>query len=157
VRSYVGHVVVGDCQYPEAATVRQEGVSNCPVLALGDKSGRIDRLTRSQLQQITMFAADASTIALTAWRFNWRKTGHRSYMTTLLGVLLIGVAVIAGVIGVGWLFLDAVGREWDYCRGGDCIAGWKMGAGFTLVAVVTAVVGLSLLRGERAARPRAST
>jgi hypothetical protein len=70
-------------------------------------------------------------------------------MTKLLGVLLVMVAVIAGVIGVGWVFLDAVGREWDYCRGSDCIAGWKMGAGFTLAAVVTAVVGLSLLRRQR--------
>jgi hypothetical protein len=77
-------------------------------------------------------------------------------MTKLLGVLLLMVAVIAGVIGVGWLFLDAVGTEWDYCRrGSDCIAGWKMGAGFTVAAIVTAVVGFSVLRRERRrSRPR---
>jgi hypothetical protein len=70
-------------------------------------------------------------------------------MTKLLGVLLLMVAVIAGLIGLGWVFLDAVGQEWDYCSGSDCIAGWKMGAGITVSAVVTAVVGYSLLRRER--------
>ena len=71
-------------------------------------------------------------------------------MITLLGVLLLVVAAVAGVIGVGWLSLDAIGTEWDYCPGGtDCIAGWKMGAGFTLAAVVTAVVGFSVLRRQR--------
>jgi hypothetical protein len=67
----------------------------------------------------------------------------------LLGALLILVAAAAGLIGVLWLFVDAVGTEWDYCRRGDCIAGWKMGAAFTFAAVVVGVVGLSLLRRER--------
>jgi hypothetical protein len=69
----------------------------------------------------------------------------------LLGGLLLLVAAVAGLIGVLWLFLDAVGTEWDYCDGGggDCISGWKMGAAFTFAAVVAGVVGVSLLRRER--------
>ena len=71
-------------------------------------------------------------------------------MTRTLGVLLLVVAAGAGVVGVGWLSLDAIGTEWDYCRGGTgCIAGWKMGAGFTLAAVATAAFGFSVLRRER--------
>jgi hypothetical protein len=67
----------------------------------------------------------------------------------LLGALLLLVAAAAGLIGVTWMIFDAVGTEWDYCPDGDCIAGWKMGAGFTLVAVLAGVVGVSLLRRER--------
>ena len=70
-------------------------------------------------------------------------------MTKLLGVLLVGVAAIAGVVGVGWIALDAVGTEWDYCSGGECIAGWKMGVGFSVVAVTAGIVGFRLLRRER--------
>ena len=70
-------------------------------------------------------------------------------MTKLLGVLLLMVAAIAGVVGVDWIFLDAVGTEWDYCSGGDCIAGWIMGAGFAVAAVIAGGVGFRLLRGER--------
>ena len=75
-------------------------------------------------------------------------------MTKLLGVLLLMVAAMAGVVGVGWIFLDAVGTEWDYCSGGDCIAGWTMGASFAVAAVIAGGVGFRLLRRERhAARP----
>ena len=73
-------------------------------------------------------------------------------MGKLLGALFLLVAALTGLIGVLWLFLDAVGTEWDYCGrggGGDCISGWKMGAGFTSAAVVTGVVGVSLLRRAR--------
>jgi hypothetical protein len=74
-------------------------------------------------------------------------------VSKLLGVLLLLVALAAGAIGVGWLFLDAIGSEWDYCRaGGDCIAGWKIGAGFTAVAVVAAVLAVALLRRGRPGR-----
>ena len=61
------------------------------------------------------------------------------------------LGVIAGVIGVGWMLLDAVGTEWDWCprTGNNCVAGWKMGAAFTVVAVIAGVVGLGLLRRER--------
>ena len=62
MRGHLGHVVVGDLHNPEAATPRQERVPNRPVLALGDKSGRIDRLTGGQLQQVTALAADAPTL-----------------------------------------------------------------------------------------------
>jgi hypothetical protein len=65
-------------------------------------------------------------------------------------VLLVIAGVAAAVLGIGWFFLDAMGTEWDYCPGGsDCIAGWKMGAGLTFAAVITGLVGLSLLRGTR--------
>ena len=68
-------------------------------------------------------------------------------MTKLLGALLLVVAAIAGVVGVAWIFFDAVGAEWDYCaRGGDCIAGWVMGAGFTVAAVAAGILGFHLLR-----------
>ncbi len=71
-------------------------------------------------------------------------------MSNLVGALALLVAAITGVIGVGWMFLDAVGTEWDYCPGGgDCIAGWKIGAAFTVAAVVAAVVGVILLRRTR--------
>ena len=70
-------------------------------------------------------------------------------MTKLLGVLLLAAATIAGVVGVGWIALDAVGTEWDYCSGGDCIAGWKMAVGFSVVAVAAGIVGFRLLRRER--------
>jgi hypothetical protein len=73
-------------------------------------------------------------------------------MATLVGALLFLVAALCGVVGAGWLLLDAVGREWDYCPGGrDCIAGWKMGAGFTFVGLVAGVLALSLLRRRRSA------
>ena len=70
-------------------------------------------------------------------------------MTKLLGVLLLAAATIAGVVGVGWITLDAVGTEWDYCSGGDCIAGWIMGASFVVAAVIAGVVGVRLRRRER--------
>jgi hypothetical protein len=70
-------------------------------------------------------------------------------MATLLGALLLMIAALAGVVGIGWLFLDAFGTEWDFCPGGnDCIAGWKMGAGFTLAALSAGVLGLRLVRRE---------
>jgi hypothetical protein len=50
VGGYLGDVVVGDVQNPEAAIARQERVPDRPVLASGDKSGRVDRLTCGQLQ-----------------------------------------------------------------------------------------------------------
>jgi hypothetical protein len=75
----------------------------------------------------------------------------------LLGALLLLAAAVAGLIGGLWLLLDAVGTEWDYCRrGGDCIAGWKMGAAFTFAALVAGVIGVSLLRCERRTRARPS-
>jgi len=67
-------------------------------------------------------------------------------MARLLGALLVAVSALAGVVGVGWLLLDAVGTEWDYCRGSGCTAGWKMGAGFTLAALAGTVLGVALLR-----------
>ncbi|MCA1657393.1 MAG: hypothetical protein LC713_06765 [Actinobacteria bacterium] len=71
-------------------------------------------------------------------------------MSKLLGVLALLVAAMAGVIGVGWLFLDATGTEWDYCPGGsDCIPGAAMGAIFTGTAILAAGIGVSLLRRER--------
>lgn len=71
-------------------------------------------------------------------------------MSTLVGGLALVVAAVAGVIGVGWLLLDAVGMEWDYCPGGtDCIAGWIMGTMFAGVAAVAGIVGASLLRRKR--------
>jgi hypothetical protein len=53
-------------------------------------------------------------------------------------------------LGVGWLLLDAAGSEWDYCAGGggDCIAGWKMGLGFTVAATLLAVGAVALLRRQ---------
>jgi len=61
------------------------------------------------------------------------------------------IAAITGPIGVGWLLLDALGTEWDYCpgTGGHCIAGWKVGLGFIAVAVSAGVVGLKLFRRPR--------
>jgi hypothetical protein len=50
VRGYLGHVLVGDLQNPEAATSRHERFPNCPLLALGEESGRVDRLTCGQLE-----------------------------------------------------------------------------------------------------------
>jgi len=69
---------------------------------------------------------------------------------SVLGGLLIIAATITGVIGIGWLFLDAIGTEWDYCPGGsDCVAGWKVGAGLTVVAAAAGLIGLGVLRRER--------
>jgi hypothetical protein len=75
-----------------------------------------------------------------------------------LGAVLLLVGAVALVTGAGWVFLDAVGSEWDYCRGdGDeCIAGWKIGAGFTLVGVVAVLVGLRVVHGERQGSGRGS-
>ena len=75
-------------------------------------------------------------------------------MTKLLGVLLLAVAAIAGVVGVGWIALDAVGTEWDYCSGGGCIAGWKRGVGVSVVAVAAGIVGFRLLRRGTRRRQR---
>jgi hypothetical protein len=75
---------------------------------------------------------------------------NHSAVTKPLGVLLVVAAAITAVVGIGWLLLDAIGTEWDYCPGGsDCIAGSTMGAGFTLAAVVIGLVGFGLLRGKR--------
>jgi hypothetical protein len=50
-------------------------------------------------------------------------------VSKLIGALLLMVAAVAGAIGVAWVYLDAIGTEWDYCPDGrNCIAGWKMGA-----------------------------
>jgi hypothetical protein len=65
----------------------------------------------------------------------------------LAAVMLLAAAVI-GLIGVLWLFLDVVGSEWDYCRDG-CVAGWKMGLGFVVVAAALGLAGSALLRRER--------
>jgi hypothetical protein len=54
-----------------------------------------------------------------------------------------------GLVGVVWLVLDAAGTEWDYCSGGDCVAGWKMGAALTLAAFVLGGVGFGLFRRGR--------
>jgi hypothetical protein len=62
VRGYLGHVVVGDLQDPEAARPGPERVANRPVLALGDKRGRIDRLTGGELEQVAALAADARSL-----------------------------------------------------------------------------------------------
>jgi hypothetical protein len=62
VRGDLGHVVVGDLQDPEAPTPDQERVANRPVLALGQKSGGVDRLTCGELEQITALAADARSL-----------------------------------------------------------------------------------------------
>jgi len=70
-------------------------------------------------------------------------------VSTLLGAVLLAVAAVAAAIGVVWLGLDAVGSEWDYCRDGDCTAGWKMGAGFLVGALVVGLAGLVLLRQGR--------
>jgi hypothetical protein len=65
----------------------------------------------------------------------------------LLGAVFLALAAVAGVIGVLWVSLDAVGTEWDYCRPGrECIAGWKIGSGFLGSAAVAALAGLGLLR-----------
>ena len=73
-----------------------------------------------------------------------------SRVTTLLAATLLTVAAVGGLTGAAWLLLDAFGAEWDYCPGGsDCIAGWKMGVGFTVGAVLTGLVGARLLRRER--------
>jgi hypothetical protein len=63
VSGYLGDVVVGDLPNPEAATARQECVPDGPFLALGEESGRVDRLTCGQLQQVTALAADAPTLS----------------------------------------------------------------------------------------------
>ena len=70
-------------------------------------------------------------------------------MARLLGALLLVVAAAVGVFGLGWIALDAVGTEWDYCPEGDCIAGWKIGAGFVAAAVAAGVAGVGLLRRGR--------
>jgi hypothetical protein len=62
VRGYLGHVVVGDLQDPEAARPGPERVANRPVLALGDKRGRVDRLTGGELEQVAACAADARSL-----------------------------------------------------------------------------------------------
>jgi hypothetical protein len=77
VRGYLGHVVVGDLQNPEAATPCQERVPNRPVLAVGDKGGRVDRLTGGELQQVTALAADAPTLTRADDRAGRRQTCAR--------------------------------------------------------------------------------
>jgi hypothetical protein len=59
---HLGHIVVGHLQDPEAAASGHERVANCPVLALGDKRGRVDRLTCGELEQITALAADVRSL-----------------------------------------------------------------------------------------------
>jgi hypothetical protein len=71
-------------------------------------------------------------------------------VTKLLGALVLVAAAAAAALGIAWVYVDAVGTEWDYCRrGNDCIAGWKMEAGFIVVAAVVGVIGFSLLRRQR--------
>jgi hypothetical protein len=69
-------------------------------------------------------------------------------VSRLLGAVVLLTAAVIGLIGVLWLFLDAVGGEWDYCRG-DCVAGWKMGVGFIVVAAALGLAGSGLLRRKR--------
>jgi hypothetical protein len=64
-------------------------------------------------------------------------------------MLLLLPASIAGAIGVLWVGLDAVGTEWDYCPDEDCVAGWKMGVGFIVVAAIVGTAGAGLVRRER--------
>ena len=76
-------------------------------------------------------------------------------MSKLVGAMAVVVAAVAGLLGVAWIFLDAIGTEWDYCRrGGACIPGGVMGTVFTLAAIVAAFVGVTLLRqrGPRSGR-----
>jgi hypothetical protein len=70
-------------------------------------------------------------------------------VSKLLGVLLLLPAAAAGVIGILWVWVDAVGTEWDYCPDGDCIAGWKMGLGFLAVGTALGVAAVGLLRRGR--------
>jgi hypothetical protein len=73
------------------------------------------------------------------------KCGHQLVMATLAAALLLVIAAVAGVVGVGWLLLDAFGTEWDYCPNGrDCIAGWKMGLGFTFAALLAGALGFGI-------------
>jgi hypothetical protein len=70
-------------------------------------------------------------------------------VSKLIGALLLIVAAVAGAIGVAWVLLDAIGKEWDYCpEGRNCIAGWKMGTSFLVGAVIAGVVGFVVLRGQ---------
>jgi hypothetical protein len=95
-----------------------------------------------------MPAAIIARIGVSLWRS--AKAGITTVVVKLLGGLLLLAAAVAGVVGIGWLLLDAIGTEWDYCPGGsDCIAGWKIGAGFAVAALVAGVLGLSVLRRKR--------
>jgi hypothetical protein len=68
-------------------------------------------------------------------------------VSKLIGALLLIIAALAGAIGVAWVYLDAIGTEWDYCPDGrNCIAGWKMAASFLAGAVGAGVVGFVALR-----------
>ena len=78
------------------------------------------------------------------------KRGISPRVARVLGGLFIIVAPIIGLIGVAWLVYGTFG-EWAYCPhgGNDCIAGWKIGAGLTVVAAAAGLIGFGVLRRER--------
>ena len=60
-----------------------------------------------------------------------------------LGALLATAAAVVGGVGALWTILALVGREWDYCPGGnDCIPGEL--AGLTLLIGAAALAWLAL-------------
>jgi hypothetical protein len=65
-------------------------------------------------------------------------------LSAVAHLLLLGT--VAGAIGLLWVYLDAIGTEWDFCSGGECIAGWLVGSGVVGAGVVAALAGLGLMR-----------
>ena len=76
-------------------------------------------------------------------------------MSRSVGVVLLVVALLAGLVGGFWAFMKAAGAEVDYCDGPNCTSGWYGAAAFLALALIVGGVGLGLLRsGGQGPRPR---
>jgi hypothetical protein len=76
-------------------------------------------------------------------------------MRRATGVVLLIIAVLVGALGALWAGMKSAGAEVDYCPEGGCVSGWYVVGVLFGVAVLVAVAGVSVLRGQRGGpRPR---
>jgi hypothetical protein len=67
-------------------------------------------------------------------------------LVKLMGALVVGAGAVLSAVGLLWLLLAIVGKEWDFCPSGGCIAGEIAGAAIAAVAALLAVLGRRLAR-----------
>ena len=66
------------------------------------------------------------------------------------------LAALFGLVGLWWSYAKAFEHEWDICPRSACYSGWYVVAGLGAAALLTAGVGVRLLRSGRDVRSRAS-